>query len=251
MKSLRSEESQNDGVTFEACRECSVKDIDVINCNEAGGGATTTYGLLIGTNTAGVNIENYNLEQLTTNDVRTVEVLGDCNIQKSSVRTRRGSEFYGLNGAGVSTSQILDYSYQNTGASPSPRRSIRKGVETELFRVGVDLNSTSDQSLAMPSGVYQITKILVAKPSASAASAVGGIYAGAGKTGSQIVSSSQTYTNLSTASSILFEDLTLSASANSLLNAFNNGTLYFSLTTAHGSAVTATIIIFGTWIEDA
>lgn len=110
---------------------------------------------------------------------------------------------------------------------------------------GVDLNSTSDQNIAIPSGKYIVRRVIVCNPSATPTLAAGGIYTGAGKTGSQVVSSAQVYTSLSAASKYL--DLSLASIVGT--DILTATTLYFSLTTANGSAATADIYIVGDDLE--
>lgn len=102
--------------------------------------------------------------------------------------------------------------------------------------IDVDLNTTNDQSIDIISGNKRITRIVLSNASSSISTSVGGIYDGAGKTGVQYVSSAQSYSGLKETSSLeatLAEDY------------FEGDILYFSLTTAEGSAETCDIYVYG------
>lgn len=104
--------------------------------------------------------------------------------------------------------------------------------------VGVNMNSTADQSITIRSSNYIIRRIVVTNASASLTTAAGGVYSAASKGGTAIVASGQAYSALTTAVKVL--DLTL---ANT--DRRTETTLYLSLTTGQGSAATANIYIFG------
>jgi hypothetical protein len=103
-----------------------------------------------------------------------------------------------------------------------------------------DFNVTTDQPIAinLPSGAsaYHITRIIVTNASVSMTTAAGGVYTAASKGGTAIVAAAQVYSALTTNAKILV--LTL---ANS--DRRTESTLYFSLTTGHGSAATADIYV--------
>lgn len=106
----------------------------------------------------------------------------------------------------------------------------------------VNMNSTSDQEIKiLNQSSYMIRSITMTNSSAnlSASSAAGGIYPLASKNGTALVANTQAYTSL-TGSTARF-DLTL-ATPNTR---YTTDTLYFSLTTGHGSAATADIYIYG------
>lgn len=110
--------------------------------------------------------------------------------------------------------------------------------------VGVNLNSTADQAMVMFGAVkYIIRRIIATNVSTdiSLGLAAGGIYTGAGKTGTTVVGVSQVYTGLT--GSTKFVDLTLAAAVTT--DVVTATTLFFSLTTANGSAATADIYVFG------
>ena len=105
----------------------------------------------------------------------------------------------------------------------------------------VNMNTTSDQ-LITPThryGRWFIANFVVHNASISLTTAAGGLYTGAGKTGTTLVASSQVYA-----------PLTSSTSAPLFLTNSNRGyfgpsdTFYFSLTTAQGAAATATLSVF-------
>lgn len=106
---------------------------------------------------------------------------------------------------------------------------------------GIDFNTTSDQLITITAPKYIIRRIVVTNASTNLNVAVGGIYTGASKTGSTIVDSTQTYTNLTT--SAKFRGVTLGSICGT--DTLSASTLYFSLTTAQGTAATADIYIMG------
>jgi hypothetical protein len=118
-------------------------------------------------------------------------------------------------------------------------------------------NSTLDQPIILPSAVlaFALTGIIVTNASVSMTSAVGGFYTGSLKTGTQIVSNSQTYSTLTTANVLLSATLASGitairfSSANLSINAFGGLpglTIYFALTTTQGlTNATADIYLTG------
>lgn len=116
--------------------------------------------------------------------------------------------------------------------------SVQLGVLT-----GANLNVTTDQAIAISATKYVIRKIIAYDVSTSLALglAAGGVYSTAAKGGVAIVAAAQLWTALTSATKAL--DLTIDAAGIGLY--FTAGTLYLSLTTANGSAATATIAIFG------
>ena len=107
------------------------------------------------------------------------------------------------------------------------------------------MNSTSDQSIRINSGKYVIRRVIVTNASTSLTLAVGGIFTAAGKTGSQIALASQVYSALTSSSK--YVDAALGSIVST--DVLTGGTIYFSLTTAQGSAATADIYIIGDDLE--
>jgi hypothetical protein len=107
------------------------------------------------------------------------------------------------------------------------------------------MNSTADQQytkvgtfntwMTNAAGAYKLVN-----PSASLASAVGGVYTGVGKTGDILIDATQVYSTATTP---------LTSSQNMVGSSLGNGvrteTPYLSLTTAAGVAATADLYIFG------
>jgi hypothetical protein len=121
-------------------------------------------------------------------------------------------------------------------------------VAGDVFLAGVlknaNFNSTSDQAISiLYAGKYRIDQIAVTNVSTTLAGspAAGGFYTGAGKTGTTIVAASQTYTGLTAATVIAFPSFAAGGNATTFSAA---QTVYFSLTTAHGSAATADIYVY-------
>lgn len=107
----------------------------------------------------------------------------------------------------------------------------------------IDLNSTADQSISINSSKYVIRGILVTNASAdmTLSIAAGGVYTAVSKGGVAVVSAAQLYTPLSTSDK--YSEITLAGIVGTDVR--TETTLYFSLTTAHGSAATADIFIIG------
>ena len=109
---------------------------------------------------------------------------------------------------------------------------------------GANFNSTSDQPipLVLPaSGRALVYGVLVSNPSVALPNAIGGIYAGAGKTGAQIVPATQPYYGLTTNAD--------NADGNALWLSgpgviITVSTLYLSLSIVEGAPATADVRIF-------
>ena len=125
---------------------------------------------------------------------------------------------------------------------PSVFASYAPSRESILGRlIGANMNSTGDQPIAINAAKYVIRRIVVVNASANLTLAVGGFYTAASKGGTAIVANTQIYTALTAAAKFL--DVTLAAILGTDVR--TEGTLYFSLTTAQGSAATADIFIIG------
>lgn len=109
--------------------------------------------------------------------------------------------------------------------------------------LAANMNSTADQAIALPAGSWVITQIYAAKGSVSLTTAAGGVYTGAGKTGTAAVAAAQVYTAL-TGTATDVATLTPNATPTVTLAAAGTG-LYLSLTTGQGSAATADIFVYG------
>jgi hypothetical protein len=104
-----------------------------------------------------------------------------------------------------------------------------------------NFNSTADQIIALGfNSQFRITRIVSYNASLSLTTAVGGIYTGLAKTGTQVVANTQAYSSLTSGSVAL--DLTL-ATPNQIFPA--NTPLYLSLTTPQGGACTCSLAVFG------
>lgn len=104
-----------------------------------------------------------------------------------------------------------------------------------------NMNSTADQAIPVFVAKYLVTKITATNCSGTLAGglAAGGIYSATAKGGSAIVAATQLYTALTAATVTL--GLTLAITTTS----FNANTLYLSLTTANGSAITCDLYVYG------
>jgi hypothetical protein len=105
--------------------------------------------------------------------------------------------------------------------------------------IGADFNTTADQAIPIGAGLYVPRRIIVTNPSTSLTLAAGGIYTGAGKTGTIVVPAAQVYSALTGATKFL--DLTL----NSLTDVLSASQLLLSLTVAQGAAATGDVYLFG------
>lgn len=104
-----------------------------------------------------------------------------------------------------------------------------------------NFNSTADQAVPINNAVrYRIRRISVLGATLSLTTAAGGLYTGAGKTGSAIVANTQAYSALTTPTTAL--DLTLALPSLVLLAATP---LFLSLTTGQGAAATADVYVYG------
>lgn len=117
-----------------------------------------------------------------------------------------------------------------------------------LYRgVGLDFNSTADQLLAKLHAfpVVHLLNAYVSKPSASIASAVGGLYTASAKGGVAVVAASQTYTGVTGTGLGVAIGI-----ANAGREEMAIAALYLSLTTPQGSAATANYTLIG-WGYDS
>lgn len=107
--------------------------------------------------------------------------------------------------------------------------------------MSANLNSTVDQAIAINASKYIIDKIIVTNASTTLGSslAAGGFYSAVSKGGTVIIAATQVYTVLT--SSTKFTALTMGLTSDSL----TSNPIYLSLTTAHGSAATADIYVYG------
>lgn len=104
-----------------------------------------------------------------------------------------------------------------------------------------DFNVNTDQAVPINNAIrYRIRRISVLGATLSLTTAVGGLYTGAGKTGSVIVANTQVYSSLTTPATAL--DLTLNL-PNAVLAAATP--LFLSLTTPQGAAATADVYVYG------
>lgn len=117
---------------------------------------------------------------------------------------------------------------------PSSRRMLGK-------LVGVNLNSTADQAIDISSSKYIIMSVYAMNASTTPTLAAGGLYTAASKGGTLLVGTGQIYTGLTAAAK--YNVLTLAAVVGT--DVLTATTLYFSLTTANGSACTCDLYIFG------
>jgi hypothetical protein len=135
-----------------------------------------------------------------------------------------------------------------TVATPDADYLIRQGWIQPLtlniigMLLGANMNSTADQLIPLyvpATTLYRVNKVTVTNASVSLTTAVGGLYTGAGKTGSALVANSQVYSALTTGLKAV--DLTLALNQRDVAGTL----LYLSLTTAQGAAATADVYVYG------
>lgn len=119
------------------------------------------------------------------------------------------------------------------------------GGPIKLFELrGANLNSAADQLFTEIGSFtrYKVTQIESVSKSGNALIAAGGIYTGAGKTGSAIVAAAQAWGALSAVDKLLSPTVAALADAQQAVP-------QLSLTTAAGAAATADIFIFGVVLD--
>lgn len=107
---------------------------------------------------------------------------------------------------------------------------------------GANMNVTTDQPITIISTItkYSVDRVVVTNCSGTPTLAAGGLYTSASKGGSAIVGAGQAYTALSSSSTMLPLTLAITTST------FTATTLYLSLTTANGSAMTCDVYVIVT-----
>ena len=118
---------------------------------------------------------------------------------------------------------------------------------------GANFNSTSDQALVLPPAItaFSISSIIVTNTTISLATAVGGFYPAAAKTGTPIVANTQVYSTLTDATKLMTATLASFGSGTrfsiaNLTQATNGGLqIFLSLTTANGNNAFADVYLTG------
>jgi hypothetical protein len=129
------------------------------------------------------------------------------------------------------------------GIGGAPHIKVNPGKTLLASLQGADLNSTADQAMTIEEiARYIVTDIWVTYRSATPANCAGGFYTAPNKTGYILVSATQVYSAMSDAGIIL------QCTLNTPLRMLTGPKIYFSLTTAEGSACTADILIWGHWL---
>lgn len=105
--------------------------------------------------------------------------------------------------------------------------------------VGANMNSTSDQAIAIGAAKYFIDKVVVTNASTSLTLAVGGLYTTTSKGGTQIIANTQVFSALTASTKIILLSSLITA------DVLTASQLYLSLTTAQGSAATVDVYIYG------
>jgi hypothetical protein len=130
------------------------------------------------------------------------------------------------------------------GITGNPRISIAPGMTLIGSINGANLNSTVDQAITIEElARYTVTEVWLTNASATPTVAAGGLYTAPSKAGYTLVAATQTYTALTDSSVVL--RCTLAAP----LRMLTGPKLYFSLTTAEGTALTADLLVWGYWLN--
>ena len=117
-----------------------------------------------------------------------------------------------------------------------------------------NFNSTADQAIALtgPAGNWIIDSIIIANPSGSITTAKGGFYTAASKTGQLLSNGGTTFpyaaiTGATVAGGVMLLNATLASNLAGVTQYFTSAsqTIFLSLTTPQGSALTADIYVFG------
>ena len=117
-----------------------------------------------------------------------------------------------------------------------------------------NFNSTADQAIALtgPAGNWIIDSIIIANPSGSITTAKGGFYTAASKTGQLLSNGGTTFpyaaiTGATVAGGVILLNATLASNLAGVTQYFTSAsqTIFLSLTTPQGSALTADIYVFG------
>ena len=117
-----------------------------------------------------------------------------------------------------------------------------------------NFNSTADQAIALtgPAGNWILDSIIIANPSGSITTAKGGFYTAASKTGPLLANGGATFpyaaiTGATVAGGVILLNATLASNLAGVTQYFTSAsqTIFLSLTTPQGSALTADIYVFG------
>lgn len=159
---------------------------------------------------------------------------------------------YGIDIPSTSTGFLIDdFTVRcNIVSNNRPRvaREVMPTALVELYRLnGANFNTTADQLMTnlMPAGYtrFRLQAIVAYWVSgASLTTAAGGIYTGAGKTGTAVVANTQTFASMTGNGTNKAMTVTVAGAENI---GTNNQPFYFSLTTAQGAAATGDVVVYG------
>lgn len=136
---------------------------------------------------------------------------------------------------------VADGVVRDAGSNPYSQR-----VLTTLLNA--NFNDTGDQPIALPGGLvcFQLTGIIVARPTGSLTLAAGGFYTEASKGGTPIVAATQIYTALTANTKLMQPTLTAYVASQAFTRAqLPDWAVYFSLTTPQGIDYAADIYLLG------
>lgn len=136
---------------------------------------------------------------------------------------------------------VTDGVVQDAGPNPFSQRVL-------ATLLSANFNDTGDQPIALPDTLicFQLTGIIVARPTGSLTLAAGGFYTEASKGGTPIVAAAQTYAALNANTKLMQPTLTAYAASQAFTRAqLPDWAVYLSLTTAQGSDYTADVYLLG------
>lgn len=141
--------------------------------------------------------------------------------------------------------ETLSVANGGTGGSTQGAAALALGTRGSVLlgTLTANMNVTTDQAIAIMAGVtkWRPTRFVLFDASANLTLAAGGVYSAASKGGTAIVAATQVYTALSAATKALELTIAVAGTADYLTAA----TIFLSLTTAQGSAATATLHVYG------
>ncbi len=218
-------------------------------------GPSDTAANAVGNNNTAWNLSGVNARVFLTNATAPTTVTDgnggwpgltvtiQCNDGLTTIANGTGNTKFALAGGGSfrctrlgeTISFVYSDQWHETGRTTMPPAYVLCGTMK-----AANFNSTADQAITIrsPTANYVLQAIRVTNPSVAMSAAVGGFYTAASKGGTQIISSSQAYSGITT-TSINTSGNMLSLAP--LTAAYNLTTIYFSLTTAQGAAATADI----------
>lgn len=150
----------------------------------------------------------------------------------------------GIPGAAVADPLPIANGGTGSASAPAAARALTTTYRLLGSLKNADFNSTGDQAITGLPSKYIVRRIVAQNASVNMTTAAGGIYTGAGKTGTILVAAAQVYTALTAAAK--WKDLTIDVTAGGpTTDVLTATTVFFALTTAQGAPATGDIYIWG------